>query len=281
MTYVKPTQVVENMVQTGAAKASLSIWQMLLRGFIAGAILAYATTLAFTATSQTGLGIVGAIIFPVGFVMIILLGFELVTGSFALIPLAVLEKKATVVQMISNFFWVIVGHVLGCLFYAVLYYATTTNMGHVDDSVLATMIAGIAESKTLSYSALGASGLLLVFIKAILCNWMVTLGAVLPMTTQSTLGKIVAMWLPIMAFFAQGFEHAVVNMFVIPAGMMFGADVTVGDWWLWNQIPVLLGNLVGGFTMTGLFLYLAHLKKGSTLPVTSNEKTAMAAVNAK
>ena len=63
------------------------------------------------------------------------------------------------------------------------------------------------------------------------------------MSTTSTVGKIVGAWMPVFMFFAQGFEHTVVNMFVIPTGMMMGAKVTVADWWLWNQIPVTLGNL--------------------------------------
>jgi formate/nitrite transporter FocA (FNT family) len=47
-------------------------------------------------------------------------------------------------------------------------------------------------------------------------------------------------------------------MFVIPAGMMLGAKVGLNDWWLWNQIPVTLGNIVGGFGFTGLALYLTY-----------------------
>jgi len=66
------------------------------------------------------------------------------------------------------------------------------------------------------------------------------------------------MWLPIITFFGQGFEHSVVNMFLIPTGMMLGAKVTLSDWWLWNQIPVTLGNLVGGMLFTGLFLYWTY-----------------------
>jgi formate transporter len=34
--------------------------------------------------------------------------------------------------------------------------------------------------------------------------------------------------------------------------------VTFAQWWLWNQIPVTLGNLVGGFVFTGLALYVTH-----------------------
>jgi formate transporter len=59
-------------------------------------------------------------------------------------------------------------------------------------------------------------------------------------------------------FFSQGFEHSVVNMFVIPIGMMMGAHVTLQDWWLWNELPVTVGNLVGGLVFTGLALYLSH-----------------------
>ena len=89
---------------------------------------------------------------------------------------------------------------------------------------------------------------------------MVTLGAVMALTSTSTSGKILAMWLPILTFFGQGFELAVVNMFVIPAGIMLGANVTVADWWLWNQIPVTLGNIVGGAVFTGMALYFTHKK---------------------
>jgi formate transporter len=81
---------------------------------------------------------------------------------------------------------------------------------------------------------------------------------VMAMTSTSTVGKIAATWLPIFLFFALGFEHAVVNMFVIPTGMLLGAKVSVADWWLWNQIPVTLGNLVGGFVFTGLALYVTY-----------------------
>ena len=81
------------------------------------------------------------------------------------------------------------------------------------------------------------------FVKAILCNWMVCLAIVAAMTTSSTIGKIACAYMPVFIFFAQGFEHSVVNMFIIPTGMMMGAKVTFAEWWLWNQIPVTLGNL--------------------------------------
>lgn len=165
--------------------------------------------------------------------------------------------------MLHNWFWVIVGHQIGGIVYAALIFVAFTNNGQTFEHTLVHKIIKVAEAKTIAYENMGSNGILVVFVKAMLCNWMVTLGAVMAMTSTSTLGKIIAMWLPITTFFGQGFEHAVVNMFVIPAGMMLGADVSLTDWWFWNQIPVLVGNFVSGFIFTGLPMYLIHKNYGS------------------
>ena len=264
MGYVQPHAVVAQMIQAGAAKARLPLRDLWIRGALAGAFLGYATTLALTAAAQSQVPILGAVLFPVGFVLIVLLGLELVTGNFALVPLAVIEGKARWSHLLHNWGWVFVAHLVGSVFYAALFYVAATKMGQVPGGAVAQKLVHLAEAKTLGYQELGWAGMVTVFIKAILCNWMVTLGAVMALTTPSVIGKIVAMWLPILTFFAQGFEHAVVNMFVIPAGMMLGAEVGLADWWLWNQIPVTLGNLVGGMTFTGLALYLTHRKQEAT-----------------
>ena len=87
---------------------------------------------------------------------------------------------------------------------------------------------------------------------------MVTLGVVLGLISNSIIGKIVAPWLPIMTFFPLGFEHCVVNMFVIPTAILLGADISVYQWWFWNQIPVTLGNLIGGSIFTGMLFYTTY-----------------------
>jgi len=263
MAYVKPEEVVENMLQAGASKGGLSLKDLLIRGILSGVFLGYATTLAITAITQTGIGIVGAIIFPVGFVMIILLGLELATGNFALMPIAVMDGRTSLRKLAFNWTWVLIGNLIGGIFYALLYYIVMTKMGHVDPTTIAATkkIMAIAEHKTIAYANLGFAGMVSVFTSAILCNWMVTLGAVMALTSTTTIGKIAAMWLPIMTFFALGYEHAIVNMFVIPAGIMLGANVTVTDWWLWNEIPVILGNIIGGMLFTGMALYVTARKK--------------------
>jgi len=140
---------------------------------------------------------------------------------------------------------------------------------------IALKIISIAEAKTTGYAAHGTAGLVTVFVKAVLCNWMVCLGVVMALTSQSTIGKIAAMWLPILTFFAQGFEHSVVNMFLIPTGIFLGAKVSMADWWLWNQIPVTLGNLAGGFLFTGLLLYWTY--RPAPAPAAAESSTPVAA----
>src|SRR5262249_23719196 len=189
---------------------------------------------------------------------IVLLGLELVTGSFALVPLPFVRGEASGGAVIANWGWVFLGNLIGSVAYGALIAIALTNMGAIEPAGVAARLVAAPEAKTTGYAAFGFAGLVTVFVKGILCNWMVCLAVVLAMSTTSTIGKIATAWMPVFIFFAQGFEHSVVNMFIIPTGMMLGAKVTVADWWLWNQIPVTLGNVVGGFVCTGLALYLTY-----------------------
>ena len=263
MSYVKPDVALSMIIDAGAKKAKLPIKTLLIAGMLSGAFLGVATTLALSASIQTGVGIVGALIFPVGFVLISLLGLELLTGNLAFLPLVLKDKKISILDLFYNWSFVLLGNLLGSIVYAFLYYITITKMGNIDisDIAIAKKIILISEAKTLGNAIYGFDGTISVFTSAILCNWMVSLGAFMAFISTTTSGKILAMWLPIMTFFALGFEHAIVNMFVIPAGMMFGANVSMSDWWIYNQIPVLLGNLVGGMIFTGFILYIILKKR--------------------
>lgn len=261
MDYVSPKEVAGNMMAAAVSKSALSIKDLLIRGSMSGALLGISVTLANLAASQTKLPMAGALVFPVGFVIIIILGMELVTGSFSLIPLAWFEQKITAKTMLSNLFWVFTGNLLGSLVFALLFWSassetgTLTVLGPIDK-----MLVAAAERKTTGYASHGAAGLLTAFVKAVLCNWMVCMGVVMAMTSKSTSGKIIAASIPIFIFFALGYEHAVVNMFVIPAGMLFGAKVSLANWWLDNQLIVTLGNIVGGLLFTGMAIYYTHGK---------------------
>jgi formate/nitrite transporter FocA (FNT family) len=176
-----------------------------------------------------------------------------------------------------NWLWVYLGNLVGSAGYALLFYLAITNCGQNNGGVAGDLLRAAAQKKTLGYMAAGGAGWSTAFIKAVLCNWMVTVGTLLAMVSRSTIGKIAAMWLPILTFFAQGYEHSIVNMFVIPAGMFLGAPVSFGNWWLWNQIPVTIGNILSGSLFTGLALYSTFRVKPSPEPVTSEPELAGAA----
>jgi formate transporter len=225
---------------------------------------------------QTSQPLVGALIFPVGLILIVLLGLDLVTGSFGIVPLPWVDGDADAKGMVANWCWVFLGNLIGSVIYGALLAITLTNFGTAAPAGVAAKIIAVAEAKTVAYEALGSAGMITVFVKAILCNWMVCLAVVAAMTTTSTIGKIACAYMPVFIFFAQGFEHSVVNMFVIPTGMMMGAKVSIAEWWIWNQIPVTLGNLVGGFVFTGLALYLTHRSR-TTAPAPLSTPTGVPA----
>jgi formate transporter len=276
MDYVKPADVAAAMVNAGRSKLALSPLDLIIRGGLAGGFLAAATSLAITAAVQTGQPLVGALVFPVGLILIVLLGLDLVTGSFGLLPLPWIESDTDAKSMVANWGWVFLGNLIGSIIYGALLSIALTNFGATAPAGVAEKIIAIAQAKTTGYETLGYAGLITVFVKAILCNWMVCLAIVAAMSTSSTIGKIACAYMPVFIFFAQGFEHSVVNMFIIPTGMMMGAKVTVGEWWLWNQIPVTLGNLVGGFIFTGLALYITH-KPRSAAPAPLSAPTQVPA----
>jgi len=261
--YVGPQELLQEAVQLAKKKSELRVKDMLIRGMLSGAFLGYATSLAFLVTSQGLPPIVGAILFPVGFVILVLLGLELVTGNFALLPTGVMAGTVRVSKLLRNWGWVYLGNLLGSLLYAGLFYLAITNWRTGNGGAVADLLRQSAQKKTLAYAALGGSGWALAFVKAILCNWMVTIGAVLALVSRSTVGKIAAMWLPIMTFFALGFEHSVVNMYVLHSGMLLGAPIAIRQALFWNLLPVTLGNLIGGAVFTGMALYVTYGAKPS------------------
>jgi formate/nitrite transporter len=273
--YVGPQELLQEAVLLAKKKAELSVGDMLIRGMLSGAFLGYATSLALLVTSQGLPPIVGAILFPVGFVILALLGLELVTGNFALLPIGTLARAVPSVRLIRNWGWVYLGNLLGSLLYAGLFYVAITNWRTGNGGAVADLLKQAAQKKTLGYAVLGGNGWALAFVKAILCNWMVTIGAVLALVSRSTVGKIVAMWLPIMTFFALGFEHSVVNMFVLPSGILLGAPISMGQALFWNILPVTLGNLVAGTLFTGMALYATFGAK--PVPTVSSPQLAVAA----
>ena len=262
MAYVTPTEFVTKMIDAGESKIFMSTRDTLIRAYMAGAILALAAAFAVTVTVQTGQPLVGAILFPVGFCILYLLGFDLLTGVFTLCPLAVWDKRPGVTWggVFRNWGLVFTGNFAGAFTVAVMMAIIFTFGFSEAPNLVGQKIGTIGEGRTVGYAAHGASGMLTLFIRGVLCNWMVSTGVVGAMVSTDVTGKVIAMWMPIMVFFYMGFEHSIVNMFLFPSGLMLGGNFSIYDYLVWNEIPTVIGNLVGGLTFVGLTLYATHVR---------------------
>src|SRR3569833_1420440 len=262
VSYLVPSEFATKMVDAGESKIFMSTRDTVIRAYMAGAILALAAWMAVTINVNTGQPLAGAIIFPIGFIMLYLLGFDLLTGEFVLCPLALFDKRpgVTVGGVLRNWGLVFVGNFAGALTVAfMMAFVTTFGFTQAPDKV-GTVLGNIGEGRTLGYASHGAMGMVTLFMRGMLCNWMVSTGVVGAMVSTNVSGKGMAMWMPIFLFFYMVFEHSVVNMFLDPAGMMLHAPFSIMDYLIWNEIPTALGNLVGGLSFTGLTLYATHMK---------------------
>jgi formate transporter len=269
MSYLVPSEFVAKMVDAGEAKILMSTRDTVIRAYMAGATLSLAAWFAVTITVNTGQPLIGALLFPVGFSMLILLGYDLLTGVIILTPLALIDKRpgVTFSGMLRNWGLVFVGNFTGSLTVAfMMAYVTTFGFTQEADKVGITL-GNIGEARTLGYAAHGASGMATLIVRGILCNWMVSTGVVGAMISTTVPGKVIAMWMPILVFFYMVFEHSVVNMFLFPSALMLHAKFSIADYLIWNEIPTLLGNLIGGLSFTGLTLYATHYKTGPKMEV--------------
>jgi formate/nitrite transporter len=265
MAYLAPAEFVIKMVDAGESKIFMSIRDTMIRAYMAGAILALAAAFAVTVTVQTGQPLAGAILFPVGFCMLYLMGFDLLTGVFMLTPLALIDKRpgVTTAGILRNWGLVFVGNFAGAFTVAVMMAIIFTFGFTQGPDAVGQKIGVIGEGRTVGYASHGAAGMLTLFIRGVLCNWMVAMGVVGAMISTSVSGKVIAMWMPIMLFFYMGFEHSIVNMFLFPSGLLLGGNFSVMDYLIWNEIPTVIGNLVGGLAFVGLTLYSTHVRTGA------------------
>ncbi|MFG3423302.1 formate/nitrite transporter family protein [Micromonospora sp. NPDC049460] len=281
MSYVTPSEFVAKMIDAGEAKVFMSTRDTLIRAYMAGAILALAAAFAVTITVETGQPLVGALLFPIGFCLLYLLGFDLLTGVFTLVPLALIDRRPGVRlrSVLRNWGLVFVGNFAGALTVALMMAVILTFAFSVDPNEVGQRLGAIGTSRTVGYADHGAAGMLTLFIRGVLCNWMVSTGVVAAMISTSVSGKVIGMWMPILIFFYMGFEHSVVNMFLFPAGLMLGGDFSIADYLVWNEIPTVVGNLVGGLVFVGLALYATHARTGATRNRPHPEKPTSRRVN--
>lgn len=240
-----PADLYEGAVAAGAAKASAPWSKIFKLGIVSGAHIGFGSYLAITiggacpglAQSNPGLQkmIFGAFGLPFGLIMTLVTGGELFTGNTALVTAAVKEGKATYKDLVKSWTSSYIGNFVGSLILAYLAFKSGT-LGNAPASV------AIATAKcSLAFDV--------AFVRGILCNWLVCMAVYMASGCASMVGKMTAVWFPISAFVALGLDHSVANMFIIPLGIMRGAEITVGQMFMKNLIPVTLGNIVGGAIM--------------------------------
>jgi formate/nitrite transporter len=257
-----PSEFVTKMVDAGQSKVLMSTRDTLIRGFMGGALLALGAVFAVTVSQQTGHPLIGALLFPVGFCTLYLHGYDLLTGVFVLSTLAWIDRRPGVSfrGVLRNWGLVFSGNFFGALTVAVMMGVVFTYGFSSEPSPVGKVIASIGEARTLGYKAHGAAGMLTLFTRGVLCNWMVSSGVVGAMVATTVGGRVLAMWMPITLFFGMAFEHSVVNMFLFPSALLMGGNFSVSDYLIWNELPTVVGNLIGGITFTGLTLYSTHLR---------------------
>jgi formate transporter len=297
MVFHPPVAIVAKAGDAGKYKVGLPTWNMLLRGFMAGAYIAIGGALAtvcstniaasaaaikdvpglaFGASSAGMSQFMAGAVFPVGLIIIVATGAELFTGDAMLAPMAAFIHKISWAQVLNLWVWVYIGNLIGSIFYAYLMangpFVAFDAAGTATVTAFGTRAIAIASSKV---SYVGMLGMWSAFWKAIGCNWLVNLAILLGICADDLIGKFFGIWFPIMAFVSSGFEHCVANMYFIPAGIFTQGFITdptkinMGlNWvsmWTSNLIIVTIGNIVGGMVFVGVIYWVAFRKEIAAL----------------
>jgi formate/nitrite transporter len=264
MPFKDPPAIAETGIETGAKKAKLSWDKALVAGFLAGAYIAFGALLAVSVTAGMPKDIWGTLptffagaVFSVGLILVVIAGSELLTGNMALVPLAAFKGRASLRQLVNNFGFVLIGNLLGSLFVA---YFLAVKTGVVTAELPLQRLTEIATAKGNTETELQ------IFLRAVGCNWLVCLAVWMALGAQDIAGKVLAIFFPIMAFVAMGFDHVVANMFFLPAAIFshvpgIGWDDTVKNW-----VFAFAGNLVGAGIFVATSYWYLYVKDAEPEP---------------
>lgn len=237
---LSPKETSDALVQVAIKKASYSTTKRLLLSFMAGAYIALGAQGFIVAY---GSPFIRAAVFPVGLMLIVLVGGELFTGN-CLMTFGLMQKEITFKDYMITLIQVLIGNLLGALFIVfVLYFGGVYNKPEMAETII-----GIAKAKT-------SLTFVQVLMRGILCNILVALGVWFATTSKDTTGKLLGCWFPVMLFVLCGYEHVVANMFYLPMGAVLDSSVTMSKI-IANFIPATLGNYIGG----GLVIPLIYNK---------------------
>lgn len=249
----KPAQIAEKIEQAGLAKTQLGTSSLLVLGILAGLFIALGAMFFTVVMTDHGLGfgpsrLLGGLAFSLGLILVVIAGAELFTGNNLLI-MAWIDGRISVRDLVRNWSLVYVGNLVGCFVAASLLAASGT-LAMQDGLVLQTA-DGIAQAK--ANLPVGQA-----FSRAILCNVLVCLAVWLSFAARDVAGKILAIFPPVTAFVALGFEHSIANMYFFAISLIAGSDVPALSAIAANLVIVTVGNVVGGAGGVGLSYWACY-----------------------
>jgi len=256
MIYNRPQKIAEILVEKiGVKKSKLSVNYLILMGFLAGVYIATGAQLAtkvLAYVSDPGIGmLLSGSVFSVGLMLIVIAGGELFTGN-SLILMSVLAGKVSVKSMLKNWSIVYLANLIGSIF--MVFMMIKSGLLHHNGALnpAGDKAVNIAFIKThLSFFQ--------IFIRSILCNWLVCLAVWFSLAAHDISGKILGIFFPIMMFIASGFEHCIANMYLIPIGMLLNTNPSVNipiSGLMKNLTVATIGNIIGGaFFVASLYYY--------------------------
>lgn len=229
---------------------------------LAGVYIAFgaemATLVTADAAAHFGSGVarlLGGSVFSLGLMLVVVCGAELFTGN-SLLTKAGLNGEIPWGKIAENWLLVILGNLVGSLFLAWLMVASEL-----------WQVGGVAEHAVAIAAAKCELSFSVALVRGILCNWLVCLAVFMATAARDVTGKLLACYVPIMAFVASGFEHSVANMYFIPTGLLLKArlglaepGLTWGSFLVNNLVPVTLGNIIGGVVFVGWAYWFVYLK---------------------
>lgn len=250
----EPSEILEIAIKKGEKKTQTSIGSLMILGFVAGALIALSSLVLIRVTGTLPKewgslnSLLGAIVFPIGLICIVMAGGELVTGNMMSLVVAYMNKRISELKVLKNLSIVFIANLIGSLFVA---YAFGHFLGLTEGAFL---------DKTLhAAQAKVDADFLHALVSGIGCNWFVCLAVWLSFGAKDAIGKLVGVWFPVMIFIATGFQHVVANMFFIPAAIFAGGAITWFEF-ISNLCAVFLGNLIGGGLFVGAFYYWGYKK---------------------
>ena len=264
MTAREPAEIARVASATGAKKVHRTWDRVLVSAFLAGAYISFGALVAVTVSSGLDTGTWGTLptlfmgaAFTLGLVLVLIAGSDLATGNMMLVPLGAMNGRLTIADVARNLTLVLFGNLLGALFVAYFLAVSTGVIGDPDSTGSAGLtfarLSEIAEGKV-SHTPWE------VFLRGVGCNWLVCLAVWMSLAATSVGGKILAIFFPIMAFVAMGFDHVVANMFYLPAAAFAGVEGIGWDDTLLNWVVAGAGNLVGAVVFVGTSYWYLFLR---------------------